>query len=41
LDAGWRTRDIARPGDGALTTQEMGREVVRALQGRVAHGVLR
>ena len=41
LEAGWRTRDIARPGEGALTTQEMGRQVVRALKPRVAQGLLR
>ena len=41
LHAGWRTRDIARPGARALTTREMGREVVRALKPHVAHGMVR
>ena len=41
LYAGWRTRDIARPGERALTTREMGREVVRALKPHVAHGMVR
>ncbi|HSJ76106.1 MAG TPA: isocitrate/isopropylmalate family dehydrogenase, partial [Gemmatimonadales bacterium] len=40
LHAGWRTRDIARPGETALTTREMGREVVRALKSHVAHGMV-
>jgi 3-isopropylmalate dehydrogenase len=38
LQAGRRTRDIAYPGEGALTTREMGREVLRALHPRVAIG---
>jgi len=37
LRAGWRTKDIACPGEAALTTQEMGWKVARALKPHVAH----
>src|SRR3954447_17969253 len=40
LHAGWRTRDIACPGEAALTTREMGREVLRVLKAHVAHGIV-
>jgi len=39
LHAGRRTADIACPGEAVLTSREMGREVARALEPRVALGV--
>jgi 3-isopropylmalate dehydrogenase len=33
LDAGGRTRDLARPGEPSLGTREFGERVVRALRG--------
>jgi hypothetical protein len=32
LDAGWRTRDIAAPGERAATTHELGEEIVRLIR---------
>jgi 3-isopropylmalate dehydrogenase len=32
LDAGWRTRDIAQPGERAATSRELGDEIVRLIR---------
>jgi len=32
LDAGWRTRDIARPGEPTATSRELGDEIVRLIR---------
>ncbi|MGH7631561.1 MAG: 3-isopropylmalate dehydrogenase [Gemmatimonadales bacterium] len=34
LDAGWRTKDIARPGERTATSAELGDEVVRLIRAR-------
>ena len=36
LDAGWRTKDIAAPGERAATTHELGEEIVRLIRTPVA-----
>ncbi|HEU5171014.1 MAG TPA: 3-isopropylmalate dehydrogenase [Gemmatimonadales bacterium] len=36
LDAGWRTRDIAQPGERAATSGELGAEIVRLIRARLA-----
>ncbi len=42
LDAGWRTRDIAQPGERTATSRELGEEIVRLIRaGAVAPEPLR